>query len=87
MTVAGIELTSDQERQVKDIIDRMECPISFQCYRHGFQDMCKAYFVNDGELVECLDEEGKHCQFSHSFGGGRYCKCSLRIWVAKHLGK
>lgn len=84
-----MELTTPQKDEVESIIDRMYCPCNFKCFHiDKFDNNCKASVIGyGGGLTECLGEDGNRCKFSFLFGDGNYCKCPLRSWAAKNLGR
>jgi len=74
---------------IEQIMAQMECAKDFVCYKSGFKKVCKA---RDGGLegyIWCLEERmtARDCDYSLSFGEGMLCKCPLRIYLAKRLGK
>jgi hypothetical protein len=80
-----MEITQEQRTQIKEIIDSMECPNDFKCYKSGFEDLCEIKIFQDGDLVECVDTHSWLCKLSFGFGRGYFCKCPLRKYVAKHF--
>jgi hypothetical protein len=75
--------------QIEQIMAGMKCAKDFECYKSGFEKLGR---VKDGGLdnyVWCLEEKGKarDCGFSLSFGDAVLCRCPLRVYVAKNLGK
>jgi hypothetical protein len=75
--------------QIEQIMARMECAKDFECYKSGFEKMGRAKDGGLNNYVWCLEEDGKarDCGFSLSFGNGILCRCPLRVYVAKNLGK
>jgi hypothetical protein len=75
--------------QIKQIMAGMKCAKDFECCKSGFEKLSR---VKDGGLdnyVWCLEDKGKvrDCGFSLSFGDAVLCRCPLRVYVAKNLGK
>ena len=82
-------MEQEDKGEVEQIIAQMECAKDFECYKSGFERLCKA---RDGGLkqhVWCLEEHNVSldCRFSLSFGDGMLCKCPLRVYIAKRLKK
>ena len=82
-----MKITQEHKTEIEEIINGMECPKDFECYKSGFEDLCKAQIFRDGELVECLGEISQSCKFSFNFGLGHICKCPLRRYIAQNFNK
>ena len=82
-----MEITQEHKTQIEEIISGMECPKDFKCYKSGFEDLSKIEIFRDGELVECLEKHSQLCKFSFNFKYGYFCKCPLRRYIAKNLGR
>jgi hypothetical protein len=68
---------------------QMECGKDFACYKSGFEKVSKARDDGLEGYVWCLEEEmtARGCDFAVCYGRGVLCKCPLRIYLAKKLGK
>jgi hypothetical protein len=73
-------------QKILKIIDGIQCPKDFECYKSGFENLCEMKDIGLDSFLECLDKEASSCTFSVSFGIN-YCKCPLRIYIAKELKK
>ena len=82
-----MELTEEKRRQIEEIMAAMECPKDFQCYKSGLEDICRAKDRGMEGYVDCLDKNRESCDFRVPFGGGAFCKCPLRVYLVKNLGK
>ena len=82
-----MEITQEHKTQIEEIISGIECPKDFECYKSGFENLCKTLIFGDGKVVECLGKSGQQCNFSFSFGLGYFCKCPLRIYIAKNFNR
>ena len=82
-----MEITQAQKTQIEEIISKNECPKDYECYKSGFDNVCRAKIFIDGNLVECFDKGRTSCKFSHHFGLGYFCKCPLRKYIAQNLNK
>jgi len=71
------EISQEHKKQIEEIIEGMECPKDFECYKPGFESLCKARIIRDGKLVECPDEQEQACHFRMPIGFGSFCKCQL----------
>jgi hypothetical protein len=74
-------------KELQEIVSELSCPKDFQCYKSGFEVLCKAGDVGLETFVECLEEYPEKCSFSLSLAGLHYCKCSLRVYIVKKLKK
>ena len=75
------------KKQLEEIILRNSCPKDFVCYKSGFENLCKAEYIWQDYIIKCLEDNPRECVFSISFGGAYYCKCPLRVYIAKTLKK
>ncbi len=71
--------------QIEQIIGEMQCPKAFRCTESGFAAMCKAQDIDLKDYLVCLEDNPGTCTFSISFGDAYFCKCPLRIYIAKNL--
>ncbi len=79
----------DQEHteQIEKIMADMDCPNDFQCHKIGFEELCKAKDNNMDGYAKCLEKRSHKCQFGVPFGGGMFCRCPLRVYIARNLIK
>ena len=82
-----MEITQEHETAIAEIMSGMQCAEGFECYKSAFAHLCKCRIIGKGKLVECIDEKNAKCGYSFMFGQGHYCKCPLRIYVAKVFNK
>jgi hypothetical protein len=74
------------KKELEEIIDEMQCPKDFKCYKSGFEVLCQATTIARGAFLVCLEEDPQKCKFVN-LEGGYICECPLRIYVAKKLKK
>lgn len=74
-----------QKKRMEEIIAGMECPREFEHCEHGFEKLCKAKNGGLEGYVECLEEGFVTCEFRVPFGSGAYCRCAVRVYIAKEL--
>lgn len=82
-----MELTQEDTKQIEEIISSMECRKDFKCYKSGFDNICKATHRGLDNYADCCDAGKATCEFRVPFGCGVFCRCPLRVYVAKHLKK
>jgi hypothetical protein len=80
-----MEITQEHERRMQDIMGEMQCPKDFECYKSGFEELCKVRIICGGQLIECLEEKAQSCQLGFSFGYGYFCDCKLRKYIARNF--
>jgi hypothetical protein len=73
--------------EIRKLLGELKCPKSFICYTSGFKTLCKAEDVGMESYLKCLEEDPKVCVFSIGYGDAYYCKCPLRVYIAKTLCK
>ena len=81
-----IKIKEAHKVQIEQIIKEMECSKDFKCYKSEFTDICKT--VKDfghESVLECTGEHVCGCEFRKYFGRSYYCKCPLRVYLAKEL--
>ncbi len=76
-------MEQDIEEKINEIIEKFECPKGFSCCTEGFEKLCKAKDIGLHSILECLDKDGPLCLFSINVHGAYYCKCPLRVRIAK----
>jgi len=82
-----VELTQEQKSKVEEIMSSVDCPKDCECYKSGFENICKAEDRGLDTYADCFDESRTTCKFRILFGCGAFCKCPLRVYIAKHLKK
>ncbi|MHC4145475.1 MAG: hypothetical protein ACYSUD_11930 [Planctomycetota bacterium] len=83
-----MELTEDQEREIKAIMADMECPKGFRCYESGFEDLAPVEAFPRDNIVECRKSEEWYCPMALASSASKiFCKCPLRRYVALELGR
>jgi len=75
------------KKEIEKIISGMKCSRDFKCYKSGFEDLGKARDIGVKGYVECLEDNPEACVFSVPFGYAFLCKCPLRVYIAKELGR
>ena len=80
-----MEMTEAQRADIGSIIASMECPKDFECEKSNFTKLFKARDLGLTNMVECLRSDYQGCVFAIPFGSGHFCKCPLRVYLAKKL--
>jgi hypothetical protein len=72
-------------KTIEEIIAGMSCPKDFRCYRSNLSRLCKAKDIGLESFIECLEDKPGYCKFSIRYGYGYFCKCPVRLYIAKKL--
>lgn len=81
------DLTKHKEK-IEQITADMNCPKDFECYKSGFDNLCKAKDNGIDGYAACLEDDiNCNCGFRIRFGHGVLCHCPLRVYVAKNIEK
>jgi hypothetical protein len=75
------------KKQIKEIMGKLECPLDFECLKSGVEKACKAREVGLKQHLLCLEQHPADCGFSVSFGSVHFCRCPLRVYICKNIGK
>lgn len=82
-----MKMDEGTKERIEEIISSIKCPKNFECYKSKLEKLCKVRNIDSENLFECLDENQQKCGFSLPFGNGHFCKCPLRILIAKEFNK
>ena len=75
-------------RELAEISSAIECSRNFACVKNGFEDVCEARDIGLEHNLICLDKQAcQECGFGHSVGIAHFCRCPVRVYAAKTLGK
>jgi hypothetical protein len=83
-------MKEEDRKKIQELIDGIQCSKDFKCAEDGFENLCKAKDFGDEDTLHCLEETSISCPFSALYDYGfqiRFCRCPVRIYLAKHLGK
>ena len=80
-------ITQENLLNVKKMISGMNCSKNFECYKSDFTKLGKAKDIPLGNMIECLDDKQHTCEYSLLLRNSCFCKCPLRIYIAKKLKK
>ena len=83
-------MKEEDRRRIEEIIDGMQCPKGFKCAEDGFENLCRAKHFGGELFLQCLEETSPPCLFAGVYDQGfqmRFCRCPLRVYIAKNLGK
>lgn len=72
-------------KQIKKIMDEIECEKDFACYKSEFKNHPKAKNIGIQSFVECLEKNAMFCKYSLSFGDSYLCRCPLALYFVKNI--
>ena len=78
-------MREEEKKKIEEIIDGLKCPKEFRCAQSGFERLCQARDIGMKNYLDCLEEKPATCKFALSFGDGHFCRCPLRVYLAKAL--
>jgi hypothetical protein len=80
-----MNISASHAENIDKIKLSMKCPKAFECHKSDFSKLCKVRDLGLTGLVECLTDHQDECVFAIPFGFGHFCKCPLRVYLAKEL--
>ncbi len=80
-----MNITASHSENIENIKLSMQCPRAFECHKSHFAQLCKVRDLGLTDLVECMADRSNNCVFAIPFGFGHFCKCPLRVYLAKEL--
>ena len=80
-------MEGEHKRKIEELMGGINCPKEFSCCQSDFDNLCKARDIGMQSYLECLEENPRDCTFSLGYADSYYCKCPLRRYIAKHMGK
>lgn len=72
---------------IERIMSEIECPKDFRCKQQDFEDLCEARDFGLDDYIKCREDTPLDCAFALSFGHDYFCRCPLRVFLAKKLKK
>ena len=80
-----MEIAQANKDQIEQIIEQMNCPSDFECYKSHFENLSDVEIVGDAKMVERIEESAPTCEFGVPFGLGVLSRCPLRNYIAKNF--
>lgn len=71
------------QKKIEELMEGSKGIAGFQCYKFGVGILCKAADIGLETFLLCLEKKPEGCNFSVSFGNAFFCKCPLRILIAR----
>ena len=86
-TIRDVQMDDLIRRKIEEIMARMECPKGFTCVHNEFERLCKARDIGLDGFLHCLESHPELCKVSLPFSFMHLCHCTLRLFIAKKIGK
>ena len=74
-------------KALREISKDIHCSKKLICLTSELKNLCKAEDIGIKDIIKCLYETPQSCDFVIPFGSGFYCKCPVRVYIAKNLNK
>ena len=70
------------KRQIRKLMDHVQCTNGFRCAKSEFKDLCRAKDISgSGEHLMCMEDPGAPCGFQIPHGHGTLCHCQVRFYL------
>jgi hypothetical protein len=73
-------LEPEHRKKIEEIMGYLQCIKDFQCYKSGFEVLCKAQDIGSDRYLKCLESHPKKCPFSIGFETGHVCRCPVHLY-------
>jgi len=78
-------MKEEQRKQVEELIDRLDCPRGFKCYKSGFDDLPEGKGEDEARFIYCMEKNMTECEFFLPLSDLKICQCPLRLYIASML--
>jgi hypothetical protein len=75
------------QKEIEIIMEVLECPKDFACYKAGFKRLCRAEEIGLQSFLQCLEGNPPDCKFSFLYGSLYFCRCPIRKRIINNLNK
>lgn len=77
----------NNNKQNGPLMGEVKCTKNFLCAQKGFVRLCKAEDPEAENFIECHDDNPLACSHSMQFSKTFYCKCPIRVHIAKRFNR
>lgn len=81
-----MQIEPEHMAKIKELAGQIECPWESRCITSDFTDVPKVEDTMLSTRVKCLAPREEFCPLSVHSGSEIFCKCSVRICLARKLG-
>jgi len=78
-------MDNEIKRLLEEIKAGMQCPKEFRCVDSGYEKLCNAKDMGLERYLECHEKDAAACSFAIAFGKEYFCRCQMRVFIAKRL--
>lgn len=82
-----MKIAEDHRKQIEQIINTLECPRRFECYRSALENLTPVEAGQFRQLIGCSRSPRRPCPLEFDFGFIACCTCPLRHYIVRHFGK
>ncbi len=68
--------------ELNQLNEQTNCSKNYRCIMASHKDLCHSKYYALADLMECLGDPSKTCEFSVPFSATFICTCSLRKIIA-----
>lgn len=79
-----MEWTEQQKKEMEEIVDEVDCPNDFKCFKLEPEEILKARNIGIEGYLDCSEDKPQECEFALPFGEKYICKCPVRVYIAQN---
>ncbi|MHC4521786.1 MAG: hypothetical protein ACYTAS_24600 [Planctomycetota bacterium] len=80
-----MDVPEQHARRLAELAAATPCDNDHVCLKSNPEELCRARFTAERNVVYCLEEKTGGCRYSIRFGRGVICACLVRQYIAEHL--
>jgi len=80
-------MNADERARLEELRAQVACDKRFACVETALNDLCKAVYHTDVDILECQQRDPIPCKFTRTFRGIHACTCPLRKFIAQNFDK
>lgn len=82
-----MEVTEEHIKRIEELLKTHQCRGRGGCCELDLQRLPKSRVMSNGEVVQCLEEDGRQCPYGLAFGRTlAFCRCPVRKYIAREFG-
>lgn len=74
-------------KELEALMKEIRCEKGFKCCSAGSEDVCRVTDIGLDDYLLCLEEKPQRCEFVVPFGDEYMCRCPVRLYLMKELGR
>jgi hypothetical protein len=80
-------MNAEERRRFEELRTQVACDKKFACVEMALNDLCKAVYHPEVDILECQQNDPIPCKFARPFGCAKVCRCPLRKFIAQNFDK